>query len=195
MKKLILFFAAFVFSATLVAQPSFDLGLKAGLNNSKVTLNRDKINAESILKYHIGAFGRVGFGKIFIQPEAYYSAKGGRLEGDFFDVATKFNFYVVDIPLLAGIKIIDGERANVRLQAGPVFSILTSNEITGDELLDPDYYKSNYLGFQYGIGADVFGFTLDLRMENGSNKLYQHPDSDLNGKNNTFMISVGYKIF
>ena len=193
MKKLILSFTAIVFSAALSAQPSFDLGLKTGLNNSKFTLNRDEISAESILKYHIGAFGRVGFGKIFIQPEAYFSAKGGKLDGNFFDVATQFNFNVVDVPLLAGI--IDGERANVRLQAGPVFSVLTSNKIDGDDLLDPDYYKSNYFGFQYGIGADVFGFTLDLRMENGSNKLYQQPDPDLNGKNNTFMISVGYKIF
>jgi hypothetical protein len=77
---------------------------------------------------------------------------------------------------------------------GPVFSFLTSKEVDGDELLDPEYYKNNYVGLQYGVGADIWGFTLDLRMENGSN-MYKQMEPKMDGKNNTFMISVGYKIF
>ena len=79
--------------------------------------------------------------------------------------------------------------------AGPVFSILTSNKIKGDDLLNPQYYKNNYIGFQYGIGIDVFGFTFDARMENGLSKIYQQADPDLDGRCNTFIISVGHKIF
>ncbi len=195
MKRIVFSLLFFVFSASVIAQPSFDLGLKAGLNNSTVTFKKSEINSESIIKYHVGAFGRLGFGRIFVQPEAYFSAKGGKLEGDALDVASSFNFNSVDVPLLLGIKVIDGERANVRLMGGPVFSVLTSNEVNGDDLLEPEYYKDSYVAFQYGVGADLMGFTLDFRMENGAN-IYKHQvNSDLNGKSSTFMISLGYKIF
>ncbi|MCG6187682.1 porin family protein [Maribellus maritimus] len=195
MKKLTVLSLLLLFVISVSAQPIFNLGLKAGLNNSKLTFKKSEINSETITKYHIGAFGRVGAGKIFVQPEAYFSAKGGELEGgNVFDVASEFDFNTVDVPLLLGIKVIDGEKANVRLMGGPVFSFLTSKDVDGDELWDPEYYKDQYIGLQYGIGADIFGFTLDFRMENSSN-MYKHMDSDLNAKNQTFMISVGYKIF
>jgi hypothetical protein len=195
MKKIIIPLFLLFFSISIIAQPSLDFGLKAGLNNSKVTLNMNEIDAESILKYHIGAFGRIGFGRIFIQPEAYFSAKGGDLEGNILDIASGFDFNTVDVPLLLGFKIIEGERANLRLMAGPAFSILTSKKIEGGDFLDPRYYENHYFAFQYGIGADFLGFTLDLKMENGANNFYQQSNPDLDGKNNIFMISVGYKIF
>jgi hypothetical protein len=195
MKRIIFSLLFFVFSSSVIAQSSFDLALKAGLNNSKVTFKKSEINAESIIKYHVGAFARIGFGRIFVQPEAYFSAKGGKLEGEALDIASSFNFNSIDVPLLLGVKIIDGERANLRLMGGPVFSVLTSNKIEGDDLLEPEYYKDNYIAFQYGVGADLMGFTIDFRMENGAN-IYKHQvNSDLNGKNSTFMISLGYKIF
>lgn len=192
MKKLAVLSLLLFFVGSISAQPFFDLGLKAGLNNSKVTLDVNQINSESITKYHVGAFGRLGVGKIFVQPEAYFSAKGGELDGSALDVASQFDFNTVDVPLLLGIKVINGERANIRVMAGPVFSFLTSKKVGGDELLNPDYYKDSYIGLQYGVGADLFGFTLDLRLENSSN-MYEHMNFD--GKNKTFMISLGYKIF
>jgi len=195
MKKIFLPLFLFLLSTSLGAQPTFDLGLKAGLNNSKVTLKLDQINSESILKYHIGAFGRIGFGRIFLQPEAYFSAKGGEVEGNIIDVASRFDFSTLDLPLLLGIKVLQGEKAHLRIMAGPVFNIVTSNDIDGDDLLNTQYYKDNYFGFQYGLGVDIFAFTLDLRMEHSTDKFYHHPDPELEGKNSTFMISLGYNIF
>jgi hypothetical protein len=195
MKKLIIIITILTISISLSAQMIFDLGIKAGFTNSKVYANIHEFNSESILRYHIGAFGRVGFNRVYLQPEAYYSAKGGELEGSILDVTSRFDFNSLDIPLLLGIKIIDGEKGNLRLMAGPVFSILTSSDIEGDDILDTDYYKNHYYGFQYGIGADIFGITLDARVENASDKFYQNSDQGFNVKNNTFMISVGFKIF
>ncbi|MBN1987707.1 MAG: hypothetical protein JW761_15450, partial [Prolixibacteraceae bacterium] len=68
MKQLAIFGVLLFFGISLTAQPIFNLGLKAGLNNSKVTFDRDEINSESIVKYHVGAFGRIGAGNIFVQP-------------------------------------------------------------------------------------------------------------------------------
>ncbi|HKL33958.1 MAG TPA: porin family protein [Tangfeifania sp.] len=194
-KKLFISLFLFAFSTAIFAQATFDLGLKAGLNTSKVTFDRDGYNSESIVKYHVGAFGRLGFNRIFVQPEAYFSAKGGEMDGSALDVATRFDYSTVDVPLLLGIKIIDGDRANFRIMAGPVFGFFTSSEIDNEEIFEPQYYKDSYIAFQYGIGADLYGFTLDLRMENTASDIYQQPSSDLDGNNKTFMISVGYKIF
>ncbi len=195
MRKLTVLSMLLLLAVTISAQPIFNLGIKAGLNNSKMTFKKDEINSESITKYHVGAFGRLGVGNVFVQPEAYFSAKGGELEkGSAIAAASQFDFNTVDIPLLLGVKVIDGERANIRVMAGPVFSFLTKHDVDGDQVLDPEYYKDNYVGLQYGVGADILGFTLDLRMENSSD-IYKHMNSEFNGKNQTFMISLGYKIF
>src|SRR6056297_1750335 len=96
-KKLFISLFLFAFSTAIFAQATFDLGLKAGLNTSKVTFDRDGYNSESIVKYHVGAFGRLGFNRIFVQPEAYFSAKGGEMDGSALDVATRFDYSTVDV--------------------------------------------------------------------------------------------------
>lgn len=195
MKKSILLFFIFIISFSLSAQPVFNLGLKGGFNNSKISADLNDISSESILKYHIGAFGRLGFNKLFIQPEAYYSAKGGKLEGNILNAASRFDFNTLDIPLLLGIKLLKGEKAHLRIMAGPVFSILTTSRIDGDNLLNKDYYKDKYYGYQYGIGIDIFGITVDARVENAANRFYQQANQGFNFKNNSLMLSMGFKIF
>jgi len=196
MKKIIFSVIFLLSAAILAAQPLFNAGIKAGLNNSKVTVNVREFNEESIVKTHIGAFARVGWGRIYLQPEAYFSSKGGELNSPtLLDMLTKFDFGNVDVPLLLGVKVIDGEHANLRIMTGPVFSFLTSSEIEGDQLLSPDYYENNYYGYQYGIGLDLWSLFIDARMEYGANRLYHHPGLDMDGKNKTFMVTVGFKIF
>lgn len=197
MKKSIVVTFLLLFSASLIAQPVLDLGIKAGVNNSKVTFKSEEFTSESIVKTHIGAFGRVGWGSIYVQPEAYFSSKGGKVfeEGAGpSDISGRFDYDNLDVPVLLGVKLIDGGMSNVRVMAGPMFSIMTSNRIDSDVLTNEDYYKDHYFGYQYGVGVDVWNFFLDARMEHGANRLYQHPTLDLDGKNQTFMITVGFKI-
>lgn len=195
MKQLIIITIFLMSSVVLVAQPTFDLGIKAGINNSKVTFRASEYNSESIVKTHFGAFGRLGWGRIYVQPEAYFSSKGGEVfeEGSPSERAGRFDYSNIDIPLLLGVKVINGGMANVRVMAGPVFSIMTSNKIDGNDLLSKQYYEDNYFGYQYGIGVDVSNFFIDARMEHGG-ELYKHPTLDIDGKNQTFMITVGFKI-
>ena len=195
MKQLIIITIFLMSSVVLVAQPTFDLGIKAGINNSKVTFRASEYNSESIVKTHFGAFGRLGWGRIYVQPEAYFSSKGGEVfeEGSPSERAGRFDYSNIDIPLLLGVKVINGGMGNVRVMAGPVFSIMTSNKIDGNDLLNKQYYEDNYFGYQYGIGVDVSNFFIDARMEHGG-ELYKHPTLDIDGKNQTFMITVGFKI-
>ena len=192
MKKTIFSFLVLLLSTVAMGQPTFDLGIKTGINVSKVTVDLDDYNAESVLKMHVGAFSRIGWGRVYVQPEAYFSAKGGEIRARAFENVTRFDFNNVDVPVLLGVKILKGGAANLRVMAGPVFSFITSSDMEPDNFFDQGYYEDNYFGFQYGVGLDFLNFFLDARMEHGSNDLYYHPSYAM--KNRTFMITAGFKI-
>jgi hypothetical protein len=197
MKKSIVFIVFILMPAILLAQPTMDLGVKAGVNNSKVTFRKSEFTSESIVKTHIGAFARFGWGRIYLQPEAYFGSKGGEIlepAVSTTDRAARFDFNNVDIPLLLGFKVVEGERSNIRLMAGPVFSFLTSKDVYNHGQFTRQYLEDNYYGFQYGVGIDLWYFFFDARMEHGANNLYQQPELGVNGKNQTFMVTVGFKI-
>jgi hypothetical protein len=92
---------------------------------------------------------------------------------------------------LLGIRAIKGKIFDVQLVAGPVFSNITSKEISSDEVFDSSFYSNHYFGFQYGIGVDVLFLTLHARMENGLGDFYTQGEKS--AKNNTFMVSLGFK--
>jgi hypothetical protein len=194
MKKIAFLLSAIFITVSVAAQPVFDLGVKAGLNNSKITFKPKEFTSESILKSHFGAFARIGWGILYVQPEAYFSAKGAEISSNVQETASQYNFNNIDVPVLVGLKFFDGELFNARLMAGPMFSFIVSDNVDGEEFLDPQHYKNNYFGFQYGAGVDISRFFLDLRMEHGANNMYYHP-GHLNGKNQTFMVTAGFKIF
>ena len=106
MKKLTVLSLLLLFVLSVPAQPIFDVGVKAGINNSKITANLDEFNSESILKMHVGAFARIGYGRLYVQPEAYFSAKGGELESSVSETVTKFDFNNIDVPVLFGVNVL-----------------------------------------------------------------------------------------
>jgi hypothetical protein len=193
MKKLMLSTILLALSVSLFAQLKFDLGVKGGVNFSKVSFDVDDYSAESITKSHFGAFGRIGWNRIFIQPEFYFSGKGGDVTSDLMSTMTSFNYKSMDIPVLLGGRIIKGKVFDLHVVAGPVFSSVSSEEINGENLGNQMFYKDHYFGIQYGVGVDVLFLTFDARMENGIGSLYSDPSIEVAGKNQNFMLSVGIK--
>lgn len=207
MKRILFSIVLLLFTTAAFSQLVFDLGLKAGVNVSKLSVEEGgfledyEINLESsaITKAHWGAFGRVGFGKLYVQPELYFSKKGSELSNDLIGVTGSFNYKNIDVPLLLGFKLLDAKAVDLRIMAGPVFSFVFDGEfpdvsdVPGEfENYDPKDYTDNVIGIQYGLGLDVLFLTFDARMEHGS-KVYNDPDL-LSGKATTFMFSVGFKI-
>ncbi|MBN2774096.1 MAG: PorT family protein [Prolixibacteraceae bacterium] len=197
MKKFILTSIFFFFTLSLFAQYEFDLGLKAGLNNSKFSVDSEDFNSSTILSYHVGAFARINLNYFYIQPEAYYCSKGGDIEeivgGHPLETVSSFNYNVVDVPVLAGFKILNGEAVNIRILAGPVFSFITDSSIeTTDSRFSKEYFKDSFFGWQYGIGADFLFLTVDARVENSSGNIYS--GNSFTSKNNTFLLTVGIKL-
>ncbi|MFV0593237.1 MAG: porin family protein [Draconibacterium sp.] len=189
MRRIVIIFSLMLFVVVSYAQPVFDLGVKAGLNSSKLSLNASDYNEESITKMHWGAFTRVGVSRVYIQPEVYFTKKGGGFT-DINDLATEFDYKSVDVPLLLGVKLFESNNFNFRVMAGPVFGFVTKNDVKNVGL-DEQYFKDHYTGLQYGVGMDVLFLTVDFRLEEAG-KIYNSPDLD--AKNRTFMISVGFKI-
>lgn len=193
MKKLI-FVSTFLFLVSLAfAQGDFfDLGLKAGLNTSKISVNADDYNNETVNKTNFGAFARLNLGRIYIQPEAYYSNKGGTIDGLGFSTINEFNLKSVDIPVLLGAKIINKEVFNLRVMAGPMFSYLADKEVTGSYFTQENI-KDSFLGWQYGAGIDFLMFTFDIRVESSSSFITDLPDFS-DSKNKSFILSLGIKL-
>ncbi len=178
-------------AVSLFGQVKFDLGIAGGVNFSKVSLDLDDYNTESVTKTHFGAFGRIGWNRIFIQPEVYYSGKGGNFS-NVTGIMTEMDYKTVDIPVLLGLSVIKGKVIDLHLVGGPVFSNIVSKNIKGGNLVNEEFYRNNYFGIQYGVGIDVLFLTFDARMENGLGEFYTDPTKAC--KNNTFMLSVGFKL-
>ena len=194
MKKIILFLAAGFIAISLNAQPTFNIGLKGGANFSKISFNIDDYSSEAVVKTHIGAFGRFGGERVFLQPEVYFSGKGGDLKSGVTSLVSSFDFSTVDVPVLLGIKLIKGKSCGLNVVGGPVFSGITTKKVEDGSVFDDEFYKKHYFGVQYGLSLDLLFLTFDARIENGLNEFYRSQwSSDL--KNNTFMLSVGFKLF
>ncbi len=197
MKKTIFTVAILLFTLPLLAQPCIDLGIKGGLTSSEMHPLREWKKYETNQSYHAGAFSRIGWGRLFIQPEAYFNSRGGDIrdfaEDDPATTVQRFDFTSVDVPLLAGIKVIKGDFFNIRAMGGPVFGFITSGDVEGRPEASADYFRDHFYGWQYGVGLDLWFVTLDARVENSRNSVYQ--SSDFSSRNKVFMISAGIKIF
>jgi|BarGraIncu01122A_1022018.scaffolds.fasta_scaffold00882_7 hypothetical protein len=221
MKKLILAAVLLLFVSFTQAQLNF--GIKAGYNSSlgindlgsvtNGTYNYNSAKAELSNGFQAGVFLRMGFSKVYFQPELLYSM--GKKNYDMTvknndnSVAGTFNKNVtvstVDVPLLLGYKILDLKVANLRVFAGPKLrfntgSTLEFNNVTGGGFNINDLQKdvkAAQLGLEAGFGVDVLMLSLDFRYQ-VINDMYQTKIADLTIDKipaNTFVISLGWKIF
>lgn len=202
MKRIFFLVLVLFFAGKSFAQPVFDLGLKAGFNVSNLNINEGSflnenginLNSDAITKMHWGAFGRVGLGRLYVQPEIYFSKKGGNLSSNIIELTSDFDYSNVDVPLLLGYKIIKGKVLDLRIMAGPVFSFVLDANYPDelDEFLEEEFFDDNLIGLQYGLGVDVLFLTFDARMEHAS-EFYNDPGF-VSSKATTFMFTVGFKI-
>ncbi|MCD4695669.1 MAG: PorT family protein [Bacteroidales bacterium] len=217
MKKIVFLSALMILGYYTFGQ--LGLGIKGAVTMSSLTTDLSEIKEAAKLGYQFGAFVRVG-DKFHIQPEVYFTAKKGDLEMNVVgadpdnplksvEVSQGITLNTVDVPILLGYKILDPPLLNIRLQAGPVASIVTSKKfnvtfdgVDADEdqaTFCKDDLKDINWGLQFGAGVDVLFLTIDLRYELGLSNLYNQPDNAVDGsvsefKNNVFFLTVGWKI-
>ena len=218
----------FIIAAILLLSVSFtyaqlNFGIKAGYNSSlgmnnlgsvtNGTYNLNSVKSELSNGFQAGVFARMGFGKIYFQPELLYAMgkkdynmsvkdANNTIIGTF---DKNVNVSTVDVPLLLGYKLLDLKVVNLRVFAGPKLrfntgSTLDFNNVTGGGFNVNDLQKdikAAQLGLEAGVGVDVLMFTLDARYQI-INDMYQTKLSSVTIDNipaNTFVISLGWKFF
>jgi Outer membrane protein beta-barrel domain len=202
----------------LVSLPAFSqikFGLKAGVSTTNLSMADIKtvtsgnttytVDAVTSAKYgfHGGAFVRLSLFGIYLQPELLFSTRTNEYTisnttnlQSVTSYTAKQSFNKLDVPVMLGLKL-----GPLRINAGPVGSLLINSPKA--LIKDPDY-KNNYnkmtIGYQAGVGFDIFNIlTFDLRYE-GSLKKYQNQIQSLAGNKtkynlddrpNAFVFSLG----
>lgn len=192
--------ALLVTSTILGAQaqllPSFQFGVKAGLNFASLKSDNDKfLDASTRTGYQAGVWARVGGAGIHFQPELYVTGKSSEAKLIDKNEEGKVSFTSLDLPLLLGTRIGFGP-AGLRIVAGPVVSFVVDKNIANtftESVLNVNDYKNQAWAVTGGLGLDISNFRIDARYEHGLSELSKNENAPQ--KVNLWTIGVGYRLF
>lgn len=196
MKKIfLLLFVSIGLSTLSFAQiiPSFQFGLKGGLNLSKFS-TANTFSSDNKAGYYAGIWTRIGAAGIHLQPELYLSGKNATLKNSS-GIENEVKFTSLDLPVLIGTKI-GAAGIGLRLNTGPVISFVLSEDQSLGQAASAAFngeFKNQNFAWQFGSGLDVGKFGVDLRYELGLSKLNSSNFSST--KLNLFTLGVAYKLF
>lgn len=195
MKKIILCALFVCFSGLAFSQvlPSFQLGIKAGTNLSKLSTD-NTLSSDNRAGYYAGLWARIGAAGIHFQPELYLSGKNTTLQNDA-GVENKVKFTSLDVPLLIGTKI-GAAGVGLRLNTGPVVSFILDDKQSFGEAAGSAFrgnFKNQSVAWQFGAGLDFGQLGLDLRYEAGLSKIGKSGYEDT--KLSLFTLGLALKLF
>jgi hypothetical protein len=209
MKRFSILLILVLISGMMYAQGPFSFGIKVGANIAKMptSYSGDSIKNivnESMTGFQAGFYGRFAIKKFLIQPEVYFSLKGGDLTYDLQlsptdpvqNVKKEIRLYNIDIPLMLGYYIVDKPGIKFRAMGGPVASIVMDQKVdlTVDGVatdFNEDDLESMIWSLQFGLGVDITKITIDARYEFGLNELSSISASEMKSK--AILLSLGFK--
>jgi|GEM_PF-437943 len=182
-------------------QSGINFGLMAGVNLSNFNKNdAGKIGDEQLAGFVGGGFFRFHSRWFYFQPEILYSGKGadfGIKTADNQIDNQRLRLNSLDVPLMVGVKLLEGRKLNLRLHAGPLVSVLLSAK--GGDQAKQENFKTLTAGYQAGLGIDIGNLTFDVRYEGSFSDLTSDEGrrslSVNNLHNQIFRASLGFKIF
>lgn len=186
MKKILIIISLVMATSAIFAQTKF--GIRGGLSSTDVNpksllITNDQATDDFMLElkeanygYHIGIFFQAGGDRFFIQPEVLFNSSSAEYTlteggaGELTSNIFKETYHDIDIPIMMGMRL-----GFLRLQGGPIghFHINDSSDLTNVE-----GYKAAYdtftLGYQAGVGIDVWKLVLDFKYEGNFSKFGDH---------------------
>jgi hypothetical protein len=202
MKKIIIAFALFFAGASAQAQV-FSIGPRVGISSSKVQVDeflsgdRKISEGDKVLGFHAGLYSRLqipGVG-LYIQPELLFSSSGGNVvieDGGGISTA-EYKFNKMDVPVLVGVRVL----RVLRINAGPTFNFLINakGNMDGESHDVTDNYNRKSVGYQAGIGFDIWKLILDIKYENSlssfGDTMFGVPTDH---RNPQFIFSMGFRL-
>jgi len=156
----------------------------------KISVNFSNENGSSIQSSKflpgadLGLFFRLSISRLYIQPEISYLVRN--TEGTIPDIiggVIHSHTHHIDVPVLVGIKAVNLSFFNLRAFAGPDFCFKIKDDVL---------QKQFQLGFQAGLGFDIWRFTIDASYSFQGNLV---PSVKKGVHNNVFKVGVGFKCF
>ncbi|MCR9290357.1 MAG: PorT family protein [Bacteroidetes bacterium] len=201
MKKSILF--AFILGLAFTATAQLKVGIKAGMSTydidpAEVDFSDLKIAInEANYNFHFGGFVRGQIGNFYVQPEVLWNSNSVDFRVDDFGdglvskvFKEKYNY--LDVPLLVGLKL-----GPLRVNTGPVGHIFMNSKSDFDGVDDFEArFKEFTMGWQAGIGLDIWKFMVDLKYEGNFSDFGEHltvagQPVDFNQKPKRLMLTLG----
>jgi hypothetical protein len=149
---------------------------------------------------HLGFYSRIQVLGFYVQPELLYTRTGSQITtttGNNSNTAD-LRFQRIDVPVLVGKKFFGVFRGN----AGPVFSSLIRADLTESNIKAniTDAYRNNTVGFQVGVGLDIWKLVLDLKYEGSLGKFGEAITTGgqsfaTDARPSQWLLSVGYRVF
>ena len=181
MKNSILFALVLLFAAQLQAQVKY--GIRTGL--SSVNLDKETIEESGVslaikdasYGFHIGVFVRGKLGeKFYIQPEALFNSSTvdftvDELQSGIVGKVLSEKYRNLDVPVMIGYKL-----GPLRLEAGPTGHLYVASKSELEDELSGYTKKFNNLtlGYQAGVGLDLWKVLIDLRYEGNFTNFGDH---------------------
>lgn len=175
--------------------PSFQFGLKGGMNLSKFS-TANTFSSDNQAGFYSGIWARIGAVGLHLQPELYYSAKNTTLVDPNSGAENEVKFNSLDLPVLVGTKF-GAAGVGLRINTGPMISFVLSDEQSfgnATSNLVKGNFKDQAFAWQFGAGVDVGKLGFDLRYELGLTKIGGSNDP-AKTKLNLFTLGLAYRLF
>ncbi|MDA0196068.1 MAG: porin family protein [Bacteroidetes bacterium] len=188
MKKSFLTISLSLIAMMAFSQAKLEIGLKGGLNSSKLNIDEAGLKESASSSFHAGIYTLIKVSKIGIQPEILYSPRKNNIDFGSGNVEQKQVY--LDIPIMVKLYL----AAGVNLQAGPQIGILTSAESAGVDV--KDNLKGSDFSVAFGLGWDApFGLQANVRYLLGLSDINDAGSGSAKITSRTFQFSLGYRLF
>ncbi|WP_170845668.1 porin family protein [Parapedobacter composti] len=163
---------------------TLDLGVKAGVNYGMLHSGAGAVSdASGKTGWHVGLFARTG-NDFYFQPEVNYTSFSSEFsyEGQVYEP----RFRQLNVPLMAGYRIISNGNMNLRVSAGPDVNLNLNTPVAPQATS----YRRFTVGGVLNAGVDLGRATFDVRYSRGLTDI----NEGLKQKTGVLGFSVGFKI-
>jgi len=160
MKRLMVTFLCLVASYSFTQARVFQFGPRLGISNTRIIIQEHKnhfTDVEFVIGYQGGVMARLQLPIVYLQPELLLVSFGATLNQQ--AQAIKLKYTKLELPVLVGTSFL----GLLRIQAGPTASLLLSAK--EGHVDTKANYKHLSLGYQVGVGLDIWRVMVDLKYE------------------------------
>ena len=137
--------------------------------------------------WHAGIFARVSLLSFYMQPEIILTKTKMKFSKS--NETSWLSSTKLDIPAMVGFSLFSIARA----QIGPVFSFLLEARKENNNI--KKCYRSPTVGWQAGLGMDIWRIIIDLKYEGSLGKLSNSvTDINTNYRHASWILSIGMNI-